>query len=91
MPFEQHFSSLAPDLSFIEYSLCRVFPACFGYFAFKGNLFHDHVHRNHCAPPPLAPLTDDEQMKLIANLAQEDRWLDGFIERLTAAIRDIKH
>jgi len=31
-------------------------------------------------PPPLVSLTDDEQMKLIANLAQEDRWVDDFIK-----------
>jgi hypothetical protein len=42
-------------------------------------------------PPPLVPLTDDEQMKLIANLAQEDRWMDDFIERLTAVIRQLRH
>jgi hypothetical protein len=42
-------------------------------------------------PPPLLPSTDDEQMKLIANLAQEDRWVDDFIERLIAVIREVKH
>ena len=42
-------------------------------------------------PPPLAPLTDDEQMRLIVNPAQEDRWVKDLIERLTAVIREIKH
>ncbi len=46
--------------------------------------------------PPLVPLTDDEQMKLaadlaIANLAQEDRWVKDFIDRLAGVIRDMKH
>ncbi len=46
--------------------------------------------------PPLVPLTDDEQMKLaadlaIANLAQEDRWVKDFIDRLAGVIHDMKH
>jgi hypothetical protein len=42
-------------------------------------------------PRPLVPLTDDEQMRLIANLAREDRWVDDFIERFSAVIRETKH
>jgi hypothetical protein len=48
------------------------------------------------SPPPLVPLTDDEQMKLIADLAivdlaQEDRWVKDFIDRLAGVIQAIKH
>ena len=49
------------------------------------------------APPPsLAPLTDAEEMKLIADLAivdlaQEDRWVKDFIEHLAGVIQAIKH
>lgn len=47
-------------------------------------------------PPPLAPLTDAEEMKLIADLAivdlaQEDRWVKDFIEHLAGVIQAIKH
>jgi hypothetical protein len=42
-------------------------------------------------PPPLAPLTHDEEMKLIADLIQEDRWVKDFIERLAGIIREMKH
>jgi hypothetical protein len=46
--------------------------------------------------PPLVPLTDDEQTKLIADLAiidpaQEDRGVKDFIERLAAVIQAMKH
>ena len=47
-------------------------------------------------PPPLVPLTDDEEMKLIADLAivdlaQEDRWVKDFIAHLAGVIQSIKH
>jgi hypothetical protein len=33
--------------------------------------------------PPLAPLSEEEQMKLITDsIASEDRWVKDFIERL---------
>jgi hypothetical protein len=42
--------------------------------------------------PPLAPLTDDEQMKLrLEAIETEDRWVTDFIARLTGAVRDMKH
>jgi hypothetical protein len=47
-------------------------------------------------PPPLVPLTDDEEMKLavdlvIADLLQEDQWVKDFIDRLAAVIAEMKH
>jgi hypothetical protein len=42
--------------------------------------------------PLLAPLSEEEQMKLITDsIASEDRWVKDFIERLAGVIRDIKH
>jgi hypothetical protein len=42
--------------------------------------------------PPLAPLSEEEQMKLITDsIASEDRWVEDFIARLAGVIRDIKH
>jgi hypothetical protein len=42
--------------------------------------------------PLLAPLTDDEQMKLrLEAIETEDRWVTDFIARLTGAVRDMKH
>ena len=42
--------------------------------------------------PLLAPLSEEEQMKLITDsIASEDRWVKNFIERLAGVIRDIKH
>jgi hypothetical protein len=47
--------------------------------------------------PPLVPLTDeeqanDEQMKILVNsLANEDRWVKSFVDRLAGAVRDLKH
>lgn len=41
--------------------------------------------------PPLAPLTDAGEMKLIRELiAEEDRWVKNFIDRLAGVIRDAK-
>jgi len=47
-------------------------------------------------PPPLIPLTDDEETKLaadlvIADLLQEDRWVKDFIDRLAGVIAGMKH
>ena len=42
--------------------------------------------------PPLAPLTDEQQVALLVEaLVCEDRWVDGFIARLSDTIRDMKH
>ena len=42
--------------------------------------------------PPLAPLSEEEQMKLITDsIASEDRWVEDFIARLAGVIRDVKH
>jgi hypothetical protein len=42
--------------------------------------------------PPLAPLTEDEQLKLkMAAIASEDLWVMSFIDRLTGVVRDLKH
>ncbi len=42
--------------------------------------------------PPLAPLTDEEQMKLIReSIADEERWVKNFIDRLTGVMLDVKH
>jgi hypothetical protein len=41
---------------------------------------------------PVVPLTDDEQLKLITqSIADEDRWVRNFIDRLAGVIRDVKH
>jgi hypothetical protein len=40
--------------------------------------------------PPLAPLTDDEQMVLLRkSIADEDRWVKSFIDRLAGVVRDL--
>jgi hypothetical protein len=37
--------------------------------------------------PPLAPLTDDEQMKLrLEAIETEDRWVIDFIDRLAGVV-----
>jgi hypothetical protein len=42
--------------------------------------------------PPIVPLTDAEEMKLIReSVADEDRWVKNFIDRLAGVIRDVKH
>ena len=42
--------------------------------------------------PPLVPPTNEEQMKLIVeSIANEDRWVKNFIDRLTGVIREAKH
>ena len=50
------------------------------------------IYQEKIAPPP-APLTaDEEQMKLIAEaIADEDRWVKNFIDRLVGVVRDLKH
>jgi hypothetical protein len=41
--------------------------------------------------PPVAPMTE-EQMKLIReSMADEDRWVKNFIDRLSGVFRDVKH
>jgi hypothetical protein len=41
--------------------------------------------------PPLVALNDEEEMALLVELlAYEDRWVVGFIARLTDTIRDMK-
>jgi hypothetical protein len=43
-------------------------------------------------PPPLVPLTDDEQLKLrLEAIAREDLWVKNFIDRLAGVVRDMKH
>lgn len=45
-------------------------------------------------PPPLIPLTDDEEIKLavdLTDLLQEDRWVKDFIDRLAGVIEEMKH
>jgi hypothetical protein len=43
------------------------------------------------APPPLAPLSEDEQMKLIAeNLTEENHWVKNFMTRLEDVLREMK-
>jgi hypothetical protein len=64
--------------------------------AFKGKLFMIMFTETIAPPPPLAPLTDDEELKLIADLtivdpAQEDRWVKDFIAHLAGVIQAIKH
>ena len=42
--------------------------------------------------PLLAPLSEEEQMKLITDsIAGEVRWVEDFITRQAGVIRDIKH
>ena len=49
------------------------------------------VYREKIAPP-LAPLSDEEQVASLAEaLAREDRWVESFIARLTDTIREMKH
>jgi hypothetical protein len=50
------------------------------------------IYQEKIARPP-APLTaDEEQMKLIAEaIADEDRWVKNFIDRLAGVVRDLKH
>jgi hypothetical protein len=48
-------------------------------------------YQEKIAPSPLAPLNDKEEVALsVELLAGEDRWVDGFIARLTDTIRDMK-
>jgi hypothetical protein len=43
------------------------------------------------APPPLRPLSEDEQMMLIAeNLTEEDHWVKNFIARLENVLREMR-
>jgi hypothetical protein len=48
------------------------------------------IHQEKIAPP-LAPLCEDEQMKLITDtIANEDRWAKGLVARMAVVIRDIQ-
>src|ERR1700721_657431 len=43
-------------------------------------------------PPPLVPLTDDEQTRLrLEAIASEDLWVQNFIDRLAGVVGDMKH
>lgn len=43
-------------------------------------------------PPPRLPLTNEEQMKLIAeSLASDDRWIRNLIDGLAGILRAVKH
>jgi hypothetical protein len=42
--------------------------------------------------PPFAPLTHEEEMKLILeSILSEDRWVRNFIDRLAGVTPDVKH
>jgi hypothetical protein len=42
--------------------------------------------------PPLAPLSEEEQLKLRTDaIASEDHWVKDLIARLAVVIRDIQH
>jgi hypothetical protein len=50
------------------------------------------IYQEKIAPPPAPPTADEEQMKLIAEaIADEDRWVKKFIDRLAGVVRDLKH
>ena len=50
------------------------------------------IYQEKIAPPLPFPLTDGEQMKVIAEaVASEDRWVKDFIGRLAGVVRDLKH
>ena len=48
------------------------------------------IYQAKIAPPSPIPLTDDEQMKAIAEaVASENRWVEDFIDRLTGFVRKL--
>jgi hypothetical protein len=48
------------------------------------------IHQEKIAPP-VTPMTE-EQMKLIReSIADEDRWVKNFIDRLSGVFREVKH
>ena len=50
-------------------------------------IFTEKIER----PPPL-PLTNEEQIKLIAeSLASDDRWIRNLIDGLAGILRAVKH
>jgi hypothetical protein len=50
------------------------------------------IYQEKIAPPLPIRLTDDEQIKVIAEaVAEEDRWVKDFIDRLAGLVRDLKH
>jgi len=41
--------------------------------------------------PPLAPLSEAEQMKLVTDaIASENRWAEGLVGRIAVVIREIQ-
>jgi hypothetical protein len=43
-------------------------------------------------PPPLSPLSGEEQLALkLEELASDDRWVKNIIAALAGVIRDVKH
>jgi len=43
------------------------------------------------ASPPLAPLSEAEQMKLVTDaIASENRWAEGLVGRIAVVIREIQ-
>jgi hypothetical protein len=50
------------------------------------------IYQEKIAPPLPIRLTDDEQIKVIAEaVAEEDRWVKDFIDRLAGLVRDLRH
>jgi hypothetical protein len=41
-------------------------------------------------PPPLVPLTAEEQLKLQFEVASDDLWVKNLIDGLAGVIRDLK-
>jgi hypothetical protein len=50
------------------------------------------IYQEKIAPPSPIPLTDDEQLKVIAEtVASENRWVKDFIDRLAGVVGELKH
>lgn len=50
------------------------------------------IFMEHIEPPPIVPLTDDEQAKLnLEAIENENRWVRNFIDRLAGVVRDPKN
>jgi hypothetical protein len=63
-----------------------------GSIASVGRGYFMMIYQEKIAPPLPIPLTDGEQMKVIAQaVASEDRWVKDFIGRLAGVVRDLKH
>ena len=62
-----------------------------GSLASVGRGYFMMIYQERIAPPLAIPLTDDEQMKVIAEaVASEDRWVKNFIDRLAGVVREMK-